>query len=468
MTFIILPEIAAELMQDHKVLGFSGSMMQSFTSIGPMLDLVALFTVIAVYSGILLPLVMGLSFIVGYSTMNTVFRFSSIYSSNGGYYSYVGKALGKTPALFVGFLYLMYAALVLPNISLFISSFVATSLSLVYTIPSYLVLIISLVFPLFIIVFVFTGLKLTMKYTVVAGLIEFSMIILASFLFFTHSVAGFGVYNGLNVNVNSVFLGLVFGILVFSGSGSSIFLSDNVRNSTRTVPWSIISSYSVSGILMVVSSFALVFFLGTSGISSYTINPFVLLTQIYNRLGLPFFLAFVALSVLSSANLTISYTNALRNSFRKMLSEKFFSLIPPKESSQNYLLLLTMGLSMILGMIAYSWNNYVTLFEVIAGAVSLSYMTIHIITNIALLKLHKRVSLVYVLPSVIISTALLSIAMYYSLFLPDHSLFYSNVLFGSIIAIALVSTAMIRSKKDRYESIRIEVEEVGNATSHPT
>ena len=112
---------------DNRKLGIMAPLMQSFTSIGPMLDIVALFSVISIFSGVYLPVVVFVAFLVGFSTLNTTYLLSRSYISNGGYYSYVGKTLGKTPGIFVGFLYLCYAILVLPDISLFLEGLLTLS-----------------------------------------------------------------------------------------------------------------------------------------------------------------------------------------------------------------------------------------------------------------------------------------------------------------------------------------------------
>lgn len=449
-------------MQEQQKLGFSGSMMQAFTSVGPMLDIVAVFSVIAIYSGIMLPIVMALSFIVGFTTINTVYRFSRIFVSNGGYYTYIGKSIGKLPAIFIGLLYLMYASLVLPNISLFVSGFVAASLSIAFRVPLLLELVVSLIFPVIIVFFVTRGLKLTVKYTVIAGFLELIMVVVASLMFFIHRAVGLSLYNGFNFNINAVFLGVVFGILVFSGSGSSIFLSDNVTDAKRTIPRSILASYTISGILMIISSMALVLFLGKTGVSAYTVNPYVLLSMVYNKFGLLFYTVFIFFSVLSSANLTVSYTNALRNSFQRMLLEKVFWSKPVKINTPNYLMVAVALLSVLTGVIAFIYNDYFYIFAILAGVVSLSYMTIHIITNIALMKFRPGNSLFSVLVPPAISTILLSATFYYSAFATGSGLFISNLIFASLIFVSIVLALFIRLKGSHFAMINIDAEETGN------
>lgn len=435
--------------------GFAGAAMQSFTSIGPMLDLVAVFSIVTIYSGIMLPVIILLSFILGYSTINTVYRFSSDFVSNGGYYTYVGKSIGKFPAIFTGLLYLMYASLVLPNISLFITGFLSQALSVFYNIPPITGLLVSLLFPSLVVILVSRGMSLTVKYTVIAGLLELAMVVVSDLLFFTHHAAGFPLYVGYKFRLNAVFLGIVFGILVFSGSGSSIFLSDFVSNAKKTIPGSLLSSYTVSGLLMVISSLALVFFLGKNGVSSYSVDPYVLLSVIYSRLGPYFYLIFILFSIISSANLSVSYCNALRNSFQRMLNENVFGAFRLKGNSQGVLMAIILVISFGTGILAFVYNAYFFIFAALAGVVSLSYMAIHIITNIALIR-HRGNGRIYgaVLPPVL-SSSILLVSFYYSAIAPGSSLFTSDVLFLCVILVALLSSTIIRLKKDWYNNIRI-------------
>ena len=68
---------------------------QSFSSIGPMLDFVALLPVMGIFAGIYLPEATIVAFLISVVTLIPVIGFSSRIFSNQGYVSYVSESLGK-------------------------------------------------------------------------------------------------------------------------------------------------------------------------------------------------------------------------------------------------------------------------------------------------------------------------------------------------------------------------------------
>lgn len=133
--------------------------MQSFNSIGPMLDVAAVFSVIAAISGIYLPMVMLLSFMLGYSTIFTLSGVSLRFVSNGGYFTYVGILSGKRAGLFTAIIYIVYSLMVVPDISLFEGGFLRSGLSYGGISFPFLAVILSFTFAISPILFTMTGIK---------------------------------------------------------------------------------------------------------------------------------------------------------------------------------------------------------------------------------------------------------------------------------------------------------------------
>lgn len=433
--------------------------MQSFTSIGPMLDIAALFSVIAIYSGIYLPVVVLLSFLLSYSTMNTAYRLSNVFITNGGYYSYVGKVLGKRTGVFTGIIYLLYGSLVLPNISLFISNFIVASIDVFMPVQLWMEIIIAIMFSSMIVLFVSRGLKLTIKYIVLTGIMELFFILIMSYLFFVHGVVGFGIYSGRSFDLNGMWLGLLFGILAFAGGSSSIFLSDNVKAPEKTIPRSIFYSYTVSGVVMVISSLSLVFFIGYGGIVSYSINPFFIVNMISKRFGIYVVLIYIFFTVLSASNLCVSYLNALSNVTRKMVSDNFFGTLKSRDKATTTLLSFVLLLSITLELFSYNYLGYFNMFVILAGIVSLSYILIHVITNIALLKVAGKLNSLSSKILSLTSTIILSISFYYSVADITFPLILSDILFGISVISTILVIIYLYWRKTTYNLIEFNVRE---------
>lgn len=428
--------------------------MQSFTSIGPMLDTVAIFSVIAIYSGVALPIVVLMTFLLGYSTMNTLYRLSSRFVTNGGYYAYAGLVLGKDAGIFVGFVYLAYAMMVLPDISLFIGNFAIAVLGGGLVSPLF-EFGVSLGFTLLIIAAVSRGLKLTLSYTIIAGILEFLVLGLSTGLFFSHSAAGFPVFAGSFNNPDSIWLGLIFGIVAFSGSGSSIFFSNNVKKPLKNIPRGMILAYTISGIIMILASLSLVFFLGSSNLARYSADPYFLMEYIRLHLGSLFFVIFAVFAMISAANLSISYLNALKNGFARMLSEGLLGSWARNRLNERHLLLFVLILALSVELLSYFTNNFFCAFAALAGAVGLAYMTVHIITNVVLMKVQKTTGGLSKMLLPVISSAILLVSFYYAAIDPSFSLLWTNVLFLVLISVATVATIAIRLSPGHYKSIVI-------------
>ena len=419
-----------------------------------MVDVAALFSVIAIYSGAFLPVVMAISFLLGYSTINTVHKLSRTFVSNGGYYSYAGKTLGKFAGIFTGLLYIAYGILVVPNISLFFSVFLSSILGLYFTVPGIAQVLFSLVFSATVVLFVSRGLKLTLKYTVVAGFMEMGAVLLLSVMFFlalsgTPPALTFG-----GGTFDAIWTGVIFGILAFSGSGSSIFISENVEKPSFTVPRSLLTSYTVSGLIMVLSSLSLVLFLGNPGLQSYMGNPLILPFLIGSRLGVAAFLLFAVFGIVSAFNLCVSYLNALSNSVRRMVSENLFGDRVRLSFRPFFLLGIVFALTVLSAIASYFSAGFFFMFAAIAGAVSLSYISVHIIMNVALFRIRQRFS-IFTTIMVFISSAFLVLSFYYSLAGNQYSLILSNIIFAFSLAGALLVTLAIKIRKTHYDSIAI-------------
>ncbi len=365
----------------HMKIGLSQSMMQSFTSIGPMLDFVALFSVIASYSGTMLPLVVLFSFLLSYSTLYTVYMFSKKYTTNGGYYSYVGNTLGKSVGLFVMFFYIMYSIMTVPNLSIFVSSFVYNIFLLFgikYKIIEYLILIIFIIMVYSVIG---SGSNISIKYTLIAGAMEMSFIIIMSFIFF--SMPHHKIY--YNYNFNAFFLGVIFGILAFSGGGSSIFLSENTEKAKKTTPKALLISYTISGTIMVISAFALLFFVGVKGIYNYSIDPYYIISYMSNKIGYYFIIIFAFFTILSAFNLSVSYLNAFVHMVPRMLCD-----LNIRNHGRRFIFYMFF-ISIAISLISIKFLGFFKAFVFIAGLISFLYIMIHIITNISLIKINKSI-----------------------------------------------------------------------------
>lgn len=437
-----------------KTVRVSGAIMQSFTSIGPMLNFVAVFSVIAVFSGLELPIVVLLSFLISYATLYTSYKFSKKYATNGGYFSYVGKSLGKRLGLFVTLFYVFYGLMILPNISLFVANFTALVIAMFGFSVNNLRPLFLLIFAAIVVLLVSKGIKVSIRYILIGGILELLFIFVISLMFILYRPVIPALFTGFNLG--GFWNGTVYGILIFAGSGSSIFISENTVNSNKNIPRSLMISYTLSGIVMVFASFSMVIFLGSSGINSYASNPYVIVLYIYQRFGPFLFSMFLFFTLLSSLNLAVSYLNAFTNAYSKIRDENIIPFFNHKSinSKVKFLTWIFIFSSALALALSYS-VGYFYGFVILATVVSLSYIIVHILTNISLYSIKSEIynRLIYSLP--IISTLFLAISFYYSFDNFAVPLAYSDYLIVIWLVFSIAAVFYLkRFRSDFYHTLR--------------
>ncbi len=441
---------------EHKVT-FSGSFMQSFTSIGPMLDIAALFSAIAVYSGPYLGVVMLISFFAALTTIYVVWNLSKHFQSNGGYYLFAGKTLGKRVGITTSFVYAAYALLVIPNISLFVSFFVLHLFSLSQQTASLLSYIIPLVFLLVLLGIVSQGLGRSIKYTIVAGIIELLFIlILDTFFLKNASTFSFHIIPSTMNGAYSVFSGVVFGVLAFAGMESPVYLSEDTRKSGTTVPKALVYSYLATGVLLVVSAFSILAFLGVNGISAYSSNPFYLNSSIRTSFGVVTYSLFAVLAILSSMNLSVAYSNSVLNEIRRMVKDRIITRVN-LENSKLLMVFVLLEASIIIGT-NYFLGNFIG-FITIAAIVSFSYMFIQVVGGLSLMKLSVGSRRVKTLSIAALSVTILFITIVFSFiadFVPGGPTRVSIIIFLSILFLSVL-VSLIGSRRAHSWYMGIEM-----------
>jgi amino acid transporter len=417
---------------------FNGSFMQSFTSVGPMLDVAALFSAIALYSGTFIGLVMVIAFGITFTTMYVVYSLSSRFQSNGGYYFFTGKILGKGPGVAISLIYVVYAMLVIPDISFFVSYFTLSYVNSFSFLAEIWVYAVPLVFLLCVVGIVSLGIGRSIKYTIAAGSLELLFLLILDILFFSKGQPlAFPIIPKTETGLLSVFSGVVFGVLAFSGNGSSIFLSEDTVNGIKTVPKGITYSYVVTGVMLILSAFALTSFLGVAGIASYSSSPFFVVISIRKTLGTVVYLIFGIMAIVSATNLSVSYGNALFNAMRKMTVHYIFPNIGLGPKKMLILFVLVEGVIIETSTFFY---GSVTAFIIVAAIVSFSYMIVHIVAGISLVKLSAITRKFRGMIPAILSTLILSTTFVFSVVADSSSGLPGLV---SIIVVAVMAAMVL-------------------------
>jgi amino acid transporter len=303
--------------------------------------------------------------------------------------------------------------MVVPDISLFEGGFLSSGLSYGGISFPLSAVILSFVFALSPILFTMTGISNGLRYTVAAGFIEIAFVLTRSTFFLHGGTLTIKPFEITSDRIYYVWTGLVFGILAFSGSGSSVFISRNVSSPRKNIPRAIISSYTVSGLIMVISAYSLVIFLGNGGLLPYETTPYYIGTAIASRFGISALYALIAVVVFSGFNLCTSYLNAFLNAVETASDGNLFGKRMREKVQRNHYLIAVFAATVVSITAAELYTGFFNMFVVIAGAVSLSYICVHVVLNFSIVRNTKAMGKKLSAVSIVSSFALIA-ALYYS------------------------------------------------------
>ena len=420
---------------------------QSFGSVGPALNFVALLPLIAYFSGAMMTLVVVIAFLISFISFMPIIFFSSRISDGSGYSAYAMYSLGLRVAIFTGLVYIMYSFLVIPNIimfsSFFVQSFIISVNKIFLDLIFAAILLLLLAFPLL------KRRNLAISVITAIGMIEILGILvlsIAMIIMRSHSAVS---TVSTSVFSGNFWEGVLIGVLMFSGSGSGIFLFNRSGVPSSRLNRTLIVSYIITGIIMIFAAYALTVFLG-SNINSYSLNPVILLKILGSDMGSIVPLLLLALLLLSSYNLMLSYSHALMNMYENFQG-RILRKIKYVKSGKFIAILLAVDVSIIL--ISRSTIGFYNAFVVIAEVVSLSYVIVHLIVGISLFNSSKFSGGIRSVG--LLSVTLLFIAMIGSL-INSSSLFYLTILLFIIIILISTFGTILISKDYAREDIVID------------
>lgn len=361
------------------------SFFQGLSSSGPMLNIFGLFPVIVAIALGSSFIVIIISIILGFLSVYTGFTFSRHIRSNGGYYSYVAKFMGKDMGMFTASVYFFYSILAVPSVVLFLVYFTG------YVFPGssvtglYGEIFLSVIFTSAIVAVFMSGFRHTMSLIMILSGLEIVVVIV-----FTVYVAMFFSSASVAYAPPSHVIGVLpFGILAFAGIGSSIFLSENSRSWRHTINRSILYSYLALAFLMALPAAAISYRLGTSAEIMYASDPMSLFGG-FGISGQVLGTTMMIIAMTSAFNLALGYLNAFRHAVSRMVSDHVITDHGSIFSRNVWITILAITLPLVISLEA-TVGSY-TGFVIVTGIVGLAFLFVHAIANSALVRFfsHKH------------------------------------------------------------------------------
>ncbi len=364
-------------------ISFLGAVSQGLSSAGPMLNLFGLLPVIVGIAFRFSFIVISISTAIGFLTVYTGYTFSKYMRTNGGYYSYVGSILGKRSGVFTSVIYLSYSFLTLPSIILFLDFFTASVIPGAFISGIYGQIVISLIALTVILAITISELRIKMNYIIESSVIEIAVIsVIVAYTLLNYSPHPIPVKN---ISVSSMMMALPFGILAFSGIGSSIFLSDNTRNWKKNTNRSVMASFLLLSILMIVPATVFSIYLRNGSLAAYSSSPISAFNLDSSYAGRALSIILVIVAMNSAINLSVGYLNAFRRAVEKMYSDGIIkNSFQMAGKRKFYILVFSIALIIVFSCILTA-GSY-TGFIIVSGSVSLTFLVVHTISNTALIK----------------------------------------------------------------------------------
>ena len=459
-------------------LGIGMVVAQSLTTVAPLMDLIAFITTAALYAYGALPLAFLLAFIATFLSINTIFQFSKKIASSGGYYTFVGKGLGARPGIFTGWLYLIYTWFIVPNEALFFGALffpAAFQLLTGIALPALVWIPMTLILIIFVFGMSYLGIKPSLKYSLITGILEVLVILVFSFVVMGKS----GPLNTPSVfslkfsqnGWNGVLLGMIFSVISFGGSGTPVTLGEEAKLPHKSIGRAVIISMLISGITITIAAYALTIGWGPSKMASFGIQLIPGIIEAKTFMGLAGAAVITILGVNSFFNSALSSFNAgVRTTFAiardGVLLPTRLAKVHAKFGSPYSVIFLNIVISTILAIPLAYLITPLNAFLIEVTGVTVSYFLYHIMTNVSLGVYFKRIGELSILKHVVIpwvATLFFAVILYYSIVPISYPVGYGTFIIaawaviGIIIALTLKKERLAKSELFiSYEAGRTE------------
>lgn len=407
------------------------------------------------------------------SAMYMNYVFSGRISHAGGYYAYVRAGLGPKFGIFSGWLYFINILGALAGFAVLFFAGVLWPLIPQLASNPYGWIPLAFIPLVIILVLLYRGLKPSLKYTIIGGLIEVGTLILISiaiiiklgahntFIPFTPDGNSFG-------NLGKA---TVYSILGFVGIGSVITLSEELHEPKKIVKKSIVIGMAITGIVYILVSYAIVAGWGITKMASFstTTNPGFIVVDRY--LGPVIMIIFIIITLNSFISNGIAEGNAFsREGFALardgIVFPKSLATVHKKFGSPNKIILIEwiiiVAITLVGGLIFGPFEGA----AIVTAVNGVSLYIVHILANFSLPIYGKRtlkVKLKGLLPLAlgpVLATVVYAFAIYGE-FVPLPTKYPDYVAPYSIIAVVLIGviiTIVMVIKKHSSDINRIGME----------
>lgn len=382
-------------------IGFWPVLFQSVSQMGPGLSAVSGLTAAASFALGAMPLGVLLALIASLLGANTLVQFSKRISSAGGYYAFVAHGVGPRTGVFTGWVYLLYQGINAPAMILFFGFLIRSLLDmgLGLQLPQWSWWPFAMFGALFVWYISYKGIKPSLEYSMIAGLIELVVFVILGFVLIgkagPHNTMATFSPRSSPTGWSGIGMAMVFGLFSFAGYGAAAPLGEEAKNPKKTIGLAVMLSVLVIGIYYVFIGYASTVGWGIHRMDKYASLPLPLMTMAQTLLG-PVWFWLLAVLV---TNGTLACITAIHNAqVRVLYALGRDQIVVPKSLGETHhrhksphkaihfqsviSILVVTGVGLWLG----SFAGFVFLGELM----TLSTLTVHIMANFSLTRFYRK------------------------------------------------------------------------------
>ncbi|MCL4325743.1 MAG: APC family permease [Candidatus Thermoplasmatota archaeon] len=368
---------------------------QNISQIAPAGSMAALMTGTALFSLGMLPVAYLFALLLTVIMAYAPYQFSKRNNSSGAYYSYVSDSISKKMGVITGHLYILYQIFNIAFIPIFFTIFMKSTIYLFtsYTIPDYLIYLLLMVPYVITFVIAYSGIKISLAYSIYGGVIELAILIIAGILFITHPAT---TGNNIPYSINMTplfFIAVVFASLSFAGYGSSLPIGESIKSTGNELSKSVIISILIAGLVFIFIAAALTIGWGLNNMKSFgtQIIPGIILSY---RIAGPYFTFLLFMVVINSGILAqLAMTNALARVISDMSNKGALSpylSIKDKNGTPVKSIRIVVICAIAISVTSLLLLGPLTAFVILAITASIANLLIHSITNTGLLFFYNK------------------------------------------------------------------------------
>ena len=427
------------------------------------------------YGGETAPLAFLIGGITLFFAVIAIYFFSEHINSAGGYYKYVeggmpNKYISKSVGLWNAFWVVgdMIAASIVVG---WITWAGLTSL-LNYTIPLYVVVLLSLIVPVIYLVVGYFGIKVASGSAIVIGLLQLVIFTALAIAFIAkanyNSLAYFNISNSLD-GLHGFFLAMVVGaFLAYGGYGSVVSLGEEAKLSKQTLKKSIVTALLI---MVAFDTFVVYSIVAAAGPNLSTVDAFFapglyIANQFFGVSVALFALVFVVLAqifspvIFGNSGARTVFSLARDGVFPSSLAKVHKKYNSPYVATLWIFIIVVVGVVLTLVPMVAAFGESNGLFDSFAlwgTAITIFTLLYHIFTNTSLPFFIKRAGMkMHTLSYIVgpaIASVIMAIAIYYSLLGLTSPLSLVYIMVPLWIIVGLILIYLMRSKT-RVESIK--------------